>query len=68
MVVQLLQEASEGCPPGAPAQLAAAPGGSLVHGVPAAVQRKEAAYQAVAAGAYELHDYVDFTGGLFGRD
>lgn len=63
VVVQLLKEASDACPPGAPAQLAAAPGAALVQGVPAAVLRKEAAYQAVATGAYELHDYVDFTGG-----
>ena len=63
MVVQLLKEASDACPPGAPAQLAAVPGAALVQGVPAAVLRKEAAYQAVATGAYELHDYVDFTGG-----
>lgn len=62
VVVQLLKEASDACPPGAPAQLAAAPGAALVQGVPPAVLRKEAAYQAVATGAYELHDYVDFTG------
>lgn len=77
VVVQLLKSASDACPPGAAAQLAAAAqqqqqqqqqngaaagGGGLIQGVPAAVLRKEAAYQAVAAGAYELHDYVDFTG------
>ncbi len=67
VVVQLLKEASDACPPGAPAQLAAAPGAALVQGVPAAVLRKEAAYQAVATGAYELHDYVDFTGGYGGQ-
>lgn len=74
VVVQLLQSASEACPPGAAAQLAAAAqqqqqqngaaagGRALVRGIPAAVLSKEAVYQAVAAGAYELHDYVDFTG------
>lgn len=62
MVVQLLSAASEACPPGAPARLVGAPGS--VRGVPAAVLAKEAAYQAVAAGAYELHDYIDFTGFL----
>jgi hypothetical protein len=62
VVVQLLRAAGEACPPGAPAQLAAG-GGPALRGVPAAVLAKEAAYQAVSAGAYELHDYLDFTGG-----
>jgi hypothetical protein len=59
--MQLLKAASDACPPGAPAQLAAG-GGPSVRGVPAAVLAKEAAYQAVSVGAYELHDYVDFAG------
>lgn len=63
VVVQLLKAASEACPPGAAAQLAAG-GGAAVRGIPAPLLAKEAAYQAVAAGAYELHDFVDFTGVL----
>ena len=62
VLVQLLASASEACPPGAPAALGGQPG--AVRGVPAAVLAKEAVYQAVAVGAYELHDYIDFTGGL----
>ena len=60
VVVELLKRASEACPPGGAAALAGA--GGAVRGVPAAVLAKEAAYQAVSVGAYELHDYVDFTG------
>ncbi|KAL4857594.1 Importin-11 [Chlorella vulgaris] len=63
VVMQLLKAASDACPPGAPAQLAAG-GGPSVRSVPAAVLAKEAAYQAVSVGAYELHDYVDFAGFL----
>lgn len=60
VVVELLKRASEACPPGGAAALAGA--GGAVRGVPAAVLAKEATYQAVSVGAYELHDYVDFTG------
>ncbi len=74
MVVELLKRASDACPPGAAAQLAAqaaaaagqGSGVALVRGVPAPVLAKEAAYQAVAVGAYELHDCLDFTGGWVG--
>lgn len=61
VVVQLLGGAAEACPPGAPARLAASGATGAVRGVPAAALAKEAVYQLVAAGAYELHDYVDFT-------
>ena len=66
-VVQHLQEVSAACPPGAAGSLPpphSAPAGGdsserLV--VPDAVRAKEAVYAAMGTGAYELHDYVDFT-------
>ena len=52
----MLQSASAACPPGSvPA------GGSAVAGVPSAVLAKEAVYNAVGVGAWELHDYIDFS-------
>lgn len=41
-------------------------GASTVHGVPAALLAKDAVYAALAAGAYELHDYVNFRDWLQG--
>lgn len=35
--------------------------GDRVGGVPLALLRKEAVYNAVAVAAYELHDYVDWS-------
>jgi len=57
-VVGMLAHAAEVCPPAAAAL--AAPGG----GVPPAVLYKEAVYNAVGWGAYELHDHVDVSGWL----
>ena len=62
MVLRLLEEATAACPPGAAATL----GGPAVHGVPSPVLAKEAVYQAVAVGAYELHDHVDLHAWLHG--
>ena len=66
-VVQHLQEVSAACPPGAAGSLPP-PHGALAGGdsserlvVPDAVCAKEAVYAAMGTGAYELHDYVDFT-------
>ena len=66
-VVQHLQDVSAACPPGAAGSLPpphGAPAGGdsgerLV--VPDAVRAKEAVYAAMGTGAYELHDYMDFT-------
>ena len=66
-VVQHLQEVSAACPPGAAGSLP--PPHSVLAGgdsserlvVPDAVRAKEAVYAAMGTGAYELHDYVDFT-------
>ncbi|CAL8468538.1 g8078 [Coccomyxa elongata] len=56
IMVQLLQNTSEACPPGS-CQMQPGP---RVRDIPAAVLAKEAAYNAVGVGAYELHDYIDF--------
>lgn len=66
-VVQHLQDVSAACPPGAAGSLPpphGAPAGGdsgerLV--VPDAARAKEAVYAAMGTGAYELHDYMDFT-------
>ena len=66
-MVQHLQEVSAACPAGAAGSLPpphGAPAGGdsserLV--VPDALRAKEAVYAAMGTGAYELHDYVDFT-------
>lgn len=62
-MVSALQAASTACPAGT--DPAALPGprvsGLPGDGVPLQLLHKEAAYHAVAVGAYELHDYVDFT-------
>ena len=52
----MLQTASAACPPGsAPA------GGPAVAGVLSAVLAKEAVYNAVGVGSWELHDFIDFS-------
>ena len=56
MLVNMLAEAAEACPPGAAAGLL----GPRVEGVPAAALAKEAVYAAAAVAAYDLHDYIDF--------
>jgi len=58
VVVHLLQQVSSSCPVGVdPAALP----GDRVGGIPSPVLLKDAVYNAVAVGAYELHDYVDWT-------
>ena len=56
VVVQLLISTSEACPPGS----CHVQPGPRIRGIPTAVLAKEAAYNAVGVGAYELHDYIDF--------
>lgn len=51
VVVSILKQASDGCPPAAP--------GADIQITPALLQ-KEAAYNAVGAAYYDLHDYIDF--------
>jgi hypothetical protein len=55
-MVELLKSTSEACPAGSCSMQP----GQRIGGVPAAVLAKEAAYNAVGVGAYELHDYIDF--------
>lgn len=40
--------------------------GEAVAGVPRVILNKEVVYNAIAIGAYELHDFVDFTAWLRG--
>lgn len=56
-VVDMLRRAGEG-------SLLPANGHSHVQGVPVAVLAKAAVYHAVAVGAYELHDFLDFSSWL----
>lgn len=58
VVVQLLQAADAACPPGV---LAEQLPGARVAGVPEPLLLKEAVYSAVAVGAYDLHDSIDYT-------
>jgi hypothetical protein len=51
VVVEILKQALEGCPP-------AAPGADVI--ITPALLLKEAAYNAVGAANYDLHDYIDF--------
>lgn len=51
MVVSILKQASEGCPP-------AAPGADIQ--ITPALLLKDAAYDAVGTAYYDLHDYIDF--------
>ncbi len=55
-MMELLTSTSEACPAGS----ASMQQGQRIGGVPAAGLAKEAAYNAVGVGAYELHDYIDF--------
>ena len=56
----MLQAASAACPPGvAPTANGSAPAAPL--GVPAPCLAKEAGYNAIGVGAWELHDYIDFS-------
>jgi hypothetical protein len=50
VVVEILKQALEGCPP-------AAPGADVI--ITPALLLKEAAYNAVGAANYDLHDYID---------
>ena len=52
----MLQAASGACPPGN-----GPPGGPALGGVSAAALAKEAVYCAIGVGAWELHDYIDFS-------
>ena len=51
VVVSILKQASDGCPP-------AAPGADIQ--ITPALLLKEAAYNAVGAAYYDLHDYINF--------
>jgi len=51
VVVSILKQASDGCPP-------AAPGADIQ--ITTALLLKEASYNAVGAAYYDLHDYIDF--------
>lgn len=51
VVVSILKQASEGCPP-------AAPGADIQ--ITPALLLKDAAYDAVGTAYYDLHDYIDF--------
>jgi hypothetical protein len=51
VVVSILEQASDGCPPSAP--------GTDIRITPALLL-KEASYNAVGAAYYDLHDYIDF--------
>ncbi|GLC33673.1 hypothetical protein PLESTB_000102300 [Pleodorina starrii] len=62
-VASLLPAVQAGAPPGTPAD--SLPGERLV-GVPLQVLHKDAVYGALAAGAYELHDYLDYRAWLTG--
>ena len=56
VMVDLLKARSEACPPGS----AASQQGQRIGHIPAAVLAKEAVYNALGVGAYDLHDYIDF--------
>ena len=56
MIVDLLRAKSEVCPPGS----AASQQGQRIGHIPATVLAKEAVYNALGVGAYDLHDYIDF--------
>ena len=56
MIVDLLKAKSEACPPGS----AASQQGQHIGHIPALVLAKEAVYNALGVGAYDLHDYIDF--------
>jgi hypothetical protein len=57
VVLQLLREVSDACPAGA---AAAQLPGPRVAGVPQLLLAKAAVYHSVAAGSYDLHDYLDY--------
>jgi hypothetical protein len=57
VVLQALREVSEACPAGAPAAQLPGP---RVAGLPQLLLLKAAVYHAVAAGSYDLHDYLDY--------
>lgn len=56
VIVDLLKAKSEACPPGS----AASQQGQRIGHIPATVLAKEAVYNALGVGAYDLHDYIDF--------
>ena len=56
VIVDLLKAKSEACPPGS----AAGQQGQHIGHIPATVLAKEAVYNALGVGAYDLHDYIDF--------
>ena len=60
LVLGALQRACEAAPPGGTASLP----GPKVGGVSLAALAKEAALNAAGVGAYELHDYVEFSSWL----
>ncbi|PNW86254.1 hypothetical protein CHLRE_02g078885v5 [Chlamydomonas reinhardtii] len=62
-VASLLPVVAAGAPAGVPADSLP---GERVAGVPLALLYKDAVYAALAAGAYELHDYLDFRAWLTG--
>ncbi|KAG2446835.1 hypothetical protein HYH02_008395 [Chlamydomonas schloesseri] len=62
-VASLLPAVAAAAPPGVPADSLP---GERVAGVPLALLYKDAVYAALAAGAYELHDYLDYGAWLTG--
>lgn len=67
VVLDLLRRTNEACAAlTAGGSAGAPPAAHLVRGVPAAILAKEAVYHAAAVGAYELHDYIDFSAWLRG--
>lgn len=60
VVLGILRSATDACPTGRSSSI----GGPMREGIPEAVLTKEAAYNAVGSGAWDLFDYVDFTSWL----
>lgn len=60
VVLGALQTASEACPSGRSSSAA----GPSREGIPEAVLAKEAAYNAVGVGCWDLFDHLDFTSWL----
>lgn len=57
VVLDMLRSASEACPTGRSSNV----GGPTREGIPEAVLAKEAAYNAVGVGSWDLFDHLPFT-------
>jgi hypothetical protein len=64
VVAQMLAAASDACPVGA--DVAQLPGSRVMGRYPEPLLVKEAVYNAVAVGAYDLHDAIDYLPWLHG--